>query len=146
MPIDETTLQQVSHLREQWAHEDNLINHRVGWLLQSQGLLLTAFAIFIQTWLTAGTDERIAVRPAMIAFPIVGMLSTAIIHDAIRMAVKAQAAIERRYARLPVNPEHWPLHPLPFASNAHNTAALMAQVFAVLWLLTLFWAIARVAG
>ena len=29
-------------LREQWTHEDNLVNHRLMWLILSQGLLFTA--------------------------------------------------------------------------------------------------------
>ena len=28
-------------LREQWTHEDNLVNHRLMWLILSQGLLFT---------------------------------------------------------------------------------------------------------
>ena len=30
-------------LREQWTHEDTLVNHRVSWLILSGGLLLTAY-------------------------------------------------------------------------------------------------------
>ena len=30
-------------LREQWTHEDNLVNHRLMWLILSQGLLFTAY-------------------------------------------------------------------------------------------------------
>ena len=30
-------------LREQWTHEDNLINHRLMWLILSEGLLFTAY-------------------------------------------------------------------------------------------------------
>ena len=30
-------------LREQWTHEDNLVNHRLMWLILSEGLLFTAY-------------------------------------------------------------------------------------------------------
>ncbi len=29
-------------LREQWTHEDNLVNHRLMWLILSEGLLFGA--------------------------------------------------------------------------------------------------------
>ncbi len=34
-------------LREKWKHEDNLINQRVTWLLNSQAFLLAAYGVFI---------------------------------------------------------------------------------------------------
>lgn len=50
-------------LREQWAHEDNLVNHRLMWLILSQGLLFTAF----------GTLSTAQHKWLVIGFPLFGM-------------------------------------------------------------------------
>lgn len=48
MPQDQATNQLPDWdlcraLREQWTHEDNLVNHRLMWLILSEGLLFTAY-------------------------------------------------------------------------------------------------------
>ena len=50
-------------LREQWTHEDNLINHRLMWLILSQGLLFTAYG-------TLNVDQH---RWLVKGFPLFGM-------------------------------------------------------------------------
>jgi hypothetical protein len=45
MPIDDYPNEELLYadLREKWKHEDELINQRVTWLLQSQGFLLASY-------------------------------------------------------------------------------------------------------
>jgi hypothetical protein len=37
-----------SEYREQWTHEDELINHRLGWLLTSQTILYAGYGLLLQ--------------------------------------------------------------------------------------------------
>ncbi len=34
--------------REKWVHEDDLLNHRMNWLLASQGLMFAGYAVIIK--------------------------------------------------------------------------------------------------
>ena len=56
-------------LREQWTHEDNLVNHRLMWLILSQGLLFTAYG-------TLTIDKH---RWLVYGFPVFGMAVAAVI-------------------------------------------------------------------
>src|SRR6202008_1480618 len=50
-------------LREQWTHEDNLVNHRLMWLILSEGLLFTAY----------GTVSTAKLHWLAYGFPFFGM-------------------------------------------------------------------------
>lgn len=56
-------------LREQWTHEDNLVNHRLMWLILSQGLLFTAY----------GTLSTAKLHWLVFGFPFFGMAVSAVI-------------------------------------------------------------------
>ncbi len=74
-------------LREQWTHEDNLINHRLMWLILSQGLLFTAYG-------TLNVDKH---RWLVFGFPVFGMVVSAVIGVSIYAALEASHVIERAY-------------------------------------------------
>lgn len=74
-------------LREQWTHEDNLVNHRLMWLILSQGLLFTAY----------GTLSTAKHKWLVIGFPFFGMAVAAVIGVSIFAAIDATAAIRRHY-------------------------------------------------
>ena len=74
-------------LREQWTHEDNLVNHRLMWLILSQGLLFTAYG-------SLTLDKH---RWLVIGFPVFGMAVAAVIGVSIFAALDATEAIRRHY-------------------------------------------------
>lgn len=118
-------------LREQWTHEDTLINHRSMWMILSQGLLLTAYGTLSQTgfyWVSFG-------------FPIFGMAVTALVGSSIYAALAAADAVRKRHeaaglsalCQLVADPRH----------NITGTRAtrVLPFVFGTIWLLALAGAI-----
>ena len=80
---------QYRALREQWTHEDTLVNHRVSWLILSGGLLFTAYRAEAATagnWLA-------------LAFPLFGMLVAGLIGVAIHAALAASDDVRREFER-----------------------------------------------
>lgn len=74
-------------LREQWTHEDNLVNHRSMWLILSEGLLFTAY----------GTVSSAKLRWLQLGFPFFGIAVAALIGVAISTAFAATTEIRRSY-------------------------------------------------
>jgi len=118
-------------LREQWTHEDNLVNHRLMWLILSQGLLFTAY----------GTLTNAKLHWLVLGFPLFGMAVAAVIGVSIYAAFEAIEEIHRVYedsglsAWISLTPSRqigtrgkWAGKTLPF-------------VFGALWLLALAGAI-----
>jgi hypothetical protein len=74
-------------LREQLTHEDNLVNHRLMWLILSEGLLFTAYGTITTArlhWLSYG-------------FPFFGMIVAGVIGVSIYAALAATDELHRRY-------------------------------------------------
>lgn len=114
-------------LREQWTHEDNLVNHRLMWLILSQGLLFTAY----------GTLSTAKLHWLVFGFPFFGMAVSAVIGVSIFAALDALEEVNRQY-------EDAGLGALCSLSPGRRNARrgkLAAQslpfVFAALWLLAL---------
>jgi len=74
-------------LREQWTHEDNLVNHRLMWLILSEGLLFTAY----------GTLSTAKLHWLVFGFPAFGMAVSAVIAVSIYAALDATEEIRQRY-------------------------------------------------
>lgn len=74
-------------LREQWTHEDNLVNHRLMWLILSEGLLFTAY----------GTLSTAKLHWLVFGFPFFGMAVAGVIGMSIFAALAATEEIARRY-------------------------------------------------
>jgi hypothetical protein len=117
-------------LREQWTHEDNLVNHRLMWLILSQGLLFTAY----------GTLTTAKLHWLVFGFPFFGMLVSAVIGASIFAALDAIEVVNRRY-------EEAGLERLCMLSPGRRTGdrgRLAAQslpfVFGALWLLAMLGA------
>lgn len=112
-------------LREQWTHEDNLVNHRLMWLILSQGLLFTAY----------GTLSTAKHKWLVIGFPVFGM--AAVIGISIFAALDSTAAIRRQYEQAGLNA----LCSLVPSSRTGHRGAGAAQalpfVFGALWALAL---------
>jgi hypothetical protein len=114
-------------LREQWTHEDNLINHRLMWLILSQGLLFTAY----------GNLSTARHKWLVIGFPLFGMAVAAVIAISIFAALDASVAIRTQYREAGLDA----LCTLsPVSKTVHRgrwAAQSLPFVFAALWMLAL---------
>lgn len=112
-------------LREQWTHEDNLVSHRLMWLILSQGLLFTAYG-------TLTMDKH---RWLVYGFPVFGMAVAAVIGVSIFAALDASGAIEAAYEKAGLNRL---CHLTPQSPTSHRgnwAAKALPFVFGTLWLL-----------
>lgn len=114
-------------LREQWTHEDNLVNHRLMWLILSEGLLFTAY----------GTLTTAKLKWLVVGFPFFGMAVSAVIGVSIYAALTAIEEVHRRYESAGLDK----LLPLSPGRHIGVRGKLAAQslpfVFGALWLLAL---------
>ena len=120
-------------LREQWTHEDTLVNHRVSWLILSEGLLFTAYSAQHASsmgWLGLG-------------FPFFGMAVAALIGIGIFTALAATDEIKRQFDMAgladlcSLAPASQVAHRGRWASKA------LPFVFGAMWLLALVGSLAR---
>lgn len=112
-------------LREQWTHEDNLVNHRLMWLILSQGLLFTAYG-------TLSIDKH---RWLLYGFPLFGMAVAAVIGISIFAALDATDAVAIEYEKAGLNRL---CHLTPDSATGHRgswAAKALPFVFGTLWLL-----------
>lgn len=116
---------QYRALREQWTHEDHLVNHRVSWLILSEGLLFTAYraeAAAASNWLA-------------MAFPLFGMLVAALIGVGIYTALAASDEVRRAFDRAGLA-DLCPLAPASHLAHRGRWAAkALPGVFGAMWLL-----------
>ena len=114
-------------LREQWTHEDNLVHHRMSWLLLSGGLLFTAYSNMAAsgaTWLRVG-------------FPFFGIAVAALIGVGIYTALAATDSIKQQFDEAGLA-DLCPLAPASHVANRGRWAAkAMPFVFGAMWLLAL---------
>ena len=114
-------------LRDQWSHEDTVMNHRLMWLILSQGLMFTAY----------GTLSRAGHRLLIIAFPFFGIAVAAVVGASILAAVEATAVVEKRFDEAGLER----LCSLAPSNRTTRRGRLAGQslpfVFGTLWLLAL---------
>ena len=114
-------------LREQWTHEDNLVNHRLMWLILSEGLLFTAY----------GTLSTAKLHWWVFGFPFFGMAVAAVIGVSIFAALAATEEIRKQFETAGLGA----LCSLTPSSRTGNRGKWAAQslpfVFGGLWLLAL---------
>ncbi|MFM2069190.1 MAG: hypothetical protein RLZZ584_4099 [Pseudomonadota bacterium] len=117
-------------LREQWTHEDNLVNHRLMWLILSQGLLFTAY----------GTLSTAKLHWLVFGFPFFGMTVAGVIGVSIYAALEATAEITRQYHASGLD-RLCPLTPSPHTGLRGALAARAVPfVFGGLWVLAMLGA------
>jgi hypothetical protein len=123
-------------LREQWTHEDNLINHRLMWLILSEGLLFTAY----------GTLSATGAKWLIIGFPFFGMAVAVVIGVSAFTALAATDEIRRRFDDAGLER----LCSLTPASRTTQRGRWAAQalpfVFCAQWLLALVSSLAAAPG
>ena len=112
-------------LREQWTHEDNLVNHRLMWLILSQGLLFTAY----------GTLSTAKLHWLVFGFPFFGIAVAAVIGVSIFAALEAIEEVSRQYEAAGLN------RLCSLSPGRGNRGKWAAQslpfVFGALWVLAL---------
>jgi hypothetical protein len=114
-------------LREQWTHEDTLVNHRVSWLIVSEGLLFTAY----------GAQHAPTLSWLVLGFPFFGVLVALLIGIGIFTAMLATEEIKRQF-ELAGLADLCPLAPASHVAHRGRWAAkALPFVFAGLWLLAL---------
>jgi hypothetical protein len=118
---------QYRALREQWTHEDMLVGHRVTWLILSSGLLFTAYRAE-----ASGGGHWLA-----LAFPLFGMLLSALIGVSIHAAMAATDDVRREFDRAGLA-DLCPLAPASrLARRGRWAAKALPFVFGAMWLLAL---------
>ena len=112
-------------MREQWTHEDNLVNHRLMWLILSNGFLFTAY----------GTLSTAKLHWLVIGFPFFGIAVAAVIGVSIFAALAATRDIKRRFDATRLG-ELCSLTPSTRGGSRGKWAAqLLPFVFGALWVL-----------
>lgn len=81
--------------RSMWVHEDELINHRLNWLLVSQGLLFAAYGILLE--ITAAPNSSASQPSALAALlellPLLGIVTSLAILFGVGAALVAMAIL-----------------------------------------------------
>jgi hypothetical protein len=114
-------------LREQWTHEDQVMNHRMGWLIWSEGLMFTAY----------GAQVREGASWLVLGFPFFGIAVAVLAGVGIYAAMAATDDIRRQFDEAGLAD----LCPLaPSSAIAHRgrwAARSMPFIFGGLWALAL---------
>ena len=114
-------------LREQWTHEDDLVNHRLMWLILSEGLLFTAY----------GTVSSAKLHWLVFGFPFFGIAVAALIGVGIFTAYAATDEIRRSFDAAGLE-RLCGLTPDSRSAHRGQWAAMgLPFVFGVFWLLAL---------
>jgi hypothetical protein len=86
-------------LREKWKHEDNLVNHRVTWLLNTQAFSLTAYGVLAKlrldtAWSSNGGWDSAPFSAAELAVPIVALFILHFLSKGIQAAIRAMGILK----------------------------------------------------
>jgi hypothetical protein len=114
-------------LREQWTHEDHLVNHRIMWLIVAEGLLFNAHGAQLArdaSWLVFG-------------FPAFGMLVAALIGVGIFTALAATDEIKKQFEQAGLSDLCSLAPPSHVAQRGRWAAKALPFVFGALWVLAL---------
>ena len=114
-------------LREQWTHEDHLVNHRIMWLIVAEGLLFNAH----------GAQSAQAATWLLLGFPAFGMLVAALIGVGIFTALAATEEIKKQFELAGLADLCSLAPPSHVAQRGRWAAKSLPFVFGALWLLAL---------
>lgn len=110
-------------LREQWTHEDMLVNHRVSWLILSEGLLFNAYRA------QSGAEDHWL----SLTFPLFGTLVAALLGAGIHAALAATHDVRRQFETAGLA-DLCPLAPAGrLAQRGRWAAKALPFVFAAMW-------------
>ncbi len=90
-------------LREKWVHEDNLVNHRLTWLLVSQTLMFAGYGVLLDSLGRCPSPSQAShIRRLLTYLPFFGIATSLLILGGIVAAVWALIILRRRNAGLDV--------------------------------------------
>jgi hypothetical protein len=152
MPIDDYPDEKLLYadLREKWKHEDELINQRVTWLLQSQGFLLASYGAIAAIIIAASPAGKTpAVKSTVIpllvieaALPLIALAVLGFLRAGISAAVRAMRKLKHDLADHQRHGRVWPgiaVDVLQETTDEGASAPLrLAAGLQVLWLVVFF--------
>ena len=94
--------------RDRWWHEDNLINHRLNWLLTAQIALFAGYGWIIEKITETGHDLLLYGHFVWL-FPLFGFISALAFLVSIISAIKVQTRIAAQFPEInfPVDKWEW---------------------------------------
>ena len=142
-PIDDVRFYTL--IRSRLEHEDNLVVHRLSWLMASQAFLFTAYAISASGLATAAGAGYGPLQGMFRLMPVVGLISTVLIWMGMVAALRAMAWLRSLYsarikdeAALGVPPA---LSPHEFRMWGLAAPRFLPAIFVVAWLILLVFAL-----
>lgn len=128
-----------SLIQARLSHEDDLVNQRVSWLVNSQSFLLTAYAITLNG-LAADASKPLAVvqRKLLNLLPVVGVVCVVLVSVALLGGLSAIGEL-RRFASTNYEKDRLFLISKPTTQFLGVSApVLIPLVFLVIWTAVLF--------
>ena len=92
--------------RDRWWHEDNLINHRLNWLLTAQIALFAGYGWIIEKITETGRDLLLYGHFVWL-FPLFGFISALAFLVSIISAIKAQTRIAAQFPEINFQVDKW---------------------------------------
>jgi hypothetical protein len=133
-------------------HEDNLINHRLTWLITIQGFLFAAFAVVANDLLESTHGKTMLLRVMMYATTFLGVMSAYIVWNSIRTAFAYTQTItawwnENFAAHLAIQGIPYPplrgtranMGAIRKFLHTHNIPMIMIYIWVVLLVAGLIW-------
>jgi hypothetical protein len=130
---------EFSLIQARLSHEDDLVNQRVSWLVNSQSFLLTAYAITLNG-LAADASKPLAIvqRKLLNLLPVVGVVCVVLVSIALLGGLSAIGEL-RRYASTNYAKDRLFLIAKPTTQFLGVSAPILIPlVFLVIWTAVLF--------
>jgi len=156
-PIDPFVI--YSDLREKWKHEDDLINQRVTWLIQSQAFLFTAFGVLVKLRVSYCTNlfpkdrswEKLLLNPYSLAellLVISGLFMMYFLMIGIGAALRAMDQIKKDLKTHKEENRIWSQIRVDVLTSTSRDGAsasrYMSRAFFVTWILIAVYEAARI--
>jgi hypothetical protein len=137
-PISGLAMKGVNYWRERWLHEDDLINHRLTWLLVAQAILFSGYATLLDLLFDTqkslqGETRKLVLDIVRRVFPWVGIGIAIIIGIGIVGALTAMFFIHRYANKESRNSFEYGIHWLPSILGQISGISLPV-LFALVWL------------
>jgi hypothetical protein len=132
---DQLTKDEYVFLREEMRHEDNLINARLSWLVNSQSFLFGAFAITLNGSTQSKFPMFARLNVILVTWlPVAGILAVAASYLTIWAAILHIRRV-RRLARGKYPPHLLPLHgEVSIGRMGLSGAVFIPMIFLAVWL------------
>ncbi len=90
-------------LREKWVHEDNLVDHRLTWLLVSQTLMFAGYGVLLDSLARCPSANQAShIKRLLTYLPVFGIVTSLLILGSIAAALWAMIILRKRNPDLDV--------------------------------------------